>query len=438
MVAQHLLLLTTALLALTSTSTACLPPTQTIKVTSDDSSFPLSFFEISVFDSNGRNIAGQAKPSASSTYYSSSPLLAVDKDSSTYFTSKEDDTDAPWYQLSFDIEENLDRIVILNKWCEDINDSLGCLCHLSNAHITLYDGNGSERLFKNLGEDTCGVLELELNANEFEDTFQNYNWECGETILPTVDTAQQLPEIAKDNYYMQHVDIIGNNSNPLTKQEALQLVQVLQKESSGIPHQCNVAVTRDVSDNYEKHPVIFCNFYNIPIGLYTTANIQSASCSDNNDFLQKSNNSSRGEVYSHGVASAVLVPDVTEEDRMLDVYNTTYCARIDVYYDDESIYTDTFDLDITYRNYEVDGKYGIAASLNEGHGDSTASAWSVDGGQIGLGIMFGFIFGGILTMTVLAMLNKKKERQGNNDGNNEIDSLTNENGGAPASVFTLT
>eukprot|EP00956_Cyclotella_meneghiniana_P036306 scaffold123848_cov20-Cyclotella_meneghiniana.AAC.1 len=111
MVAQHLLLLTTALSALTSTSTACLPPTQTIKVTSSSSSsFPLSFFEISVFDSFGRNIAGQAKPSASSTYYSSSPLLAVDKDSSTYFTSKEDDTDAPWYQLSFDIEENSDRI----------------------------------------------------------------------------------------------------------------------------------------------------------------------------------------------------------------------------------------------------------------------------------------------------------------------------------------
>eukprot|EP00956_Cyclotella_meneghiniana_P031431 scaffold82437_cov69-Cyclotella_meneghiniana.AAC.1 len=106
-----------------------------------------------------------------------------------------------------------------------------------------------------------------------------------------------------------------------------------------------------------------------------------------NDFLQKSNNSSRGEVYSHGVASAVLVPDVTEENRMLDVYNTTYCARIDVYYDDESIYTDTFDLDITYRNYEVDGKYGIAASLNEDRGDGTATAWSVDGGQIGLGIM---------------------------------------------------
>ena len=49
---------------------------------------------------------------------------------------------------------------------------------------------------------------------------------------------------------------------------------------------------------------------------------------------------------------------------------------------------------LLYRNYEVGGKYGIAASLNE-DGDGTASAWSVDGGQIGLRIMFGFIFGGI-------------------------------------------
>ena len=49
---------------------------------------------------------------------------------------------------------------------------------------------------------------------------------------------------------------------------------------------------------------------------------------------------------------------------------------------------------LSYRNYEVDGKYGIAASLNE-DGGGTASAWSVDGGQIGLGIMFGFIFEGI-------------------------------------------
>eukprot|EP00956_Cyclotella_meneghiniana_P008115 scaffold10780_cov78-Cyclotella_meneghiniana.AAC.24 len=34
---------------------------------------------------------------------------------------------------------------------------------------------------------------------------------------------------------------------------------------------------------------------------------------------------------------------------------------------------------LSYRNYEVDGKYGIAASLNE-DGGGTASAWSVDGG----------------------------------------------------------
>eukprot|EP00956_Cyclotella_meneghiniana_P000428 scaffold511_cov62-Cyclotella_meneghiniana.AAC.1 len=114
-------------------------------------------------------------PSASASYKS------VHHDSSTYFTSKDDDTEAPWYQLSYEVEDNLDRIVILNKWCEDINDSLGCLCQLSNAYITLYDGNGSERLVKNLGSDTCGVLELEPNVNEFEDTFQN-NWECGEMV----------------------------------------------------------------------------------------------------------------------------------------------------------------------------------------------------------------------------------------------------------------
>lgn len=374
-----------------SASASCLPTAQTIKLVSTTPK-EIGIFEIAVYDSSGENIASLATATSSSVRERFSPSLAIDGDMSTYFRSAFADKEA-WFQLQFDDEVDLSRIVIQNRWCDDITDPHGCLCDLSNAQLQLNDITGQNVMTENL-QDTCGKTELTT------DEILRFTPDCelptphdfGSVYDAINNSEYSAPEASSENMYTQHTA----DSPVLTKEEALELIEVLKEET--IPHQCNVAITRDLSDNFEKHPVVFCNF-NIPIGLFCTAEIQATTC---NQFTSPS----KGEVYSHGVASAVYVPDITEDERMLDIYNSSYCARIDVYYGEDSIFDTTFPVDITYKNYVTDGKYGISASLSEE--DNTPK---FDGGSIGLGLMIGMIIGSILTLAVGAMVNGKKRRE---------------------------
>ena len=203
-------------------------------------------------------------------------------------------------------------------------------------------------------------------------------------------------DAAADNSIL-HVDAPASNTTNLTKLDALILIEILKEET--IPHQCNVVISRDVkpSDNFEKHPVVFCNFY-VPIGLYCTAQIQATSCDGFNHVAS-------GELYGNGVASAMYLPEITEEDRLADVYNRSYCARIDVYWESESIYHKTFPVDITYRNFESNGRYGMSAAMSGEDTDTSA----FDGASIGLGIGVGLICGALFTLAVIAMMNGKKK-----------------------------
>ena len=413
----------------------------------------------------------------------------------------------------------MSRIVLLNKWCDDISDPNGCLCDLSSSQLHLYDGNGVQGMLMNL-DDTCGELEITTddvaglwgtegcdgnnvggavidgdgstndvdgdtanasdvqteedvvggvvdnvggtndvdgdtaNASDLQtEEDKSDNTESSSSIsaphdfgsvmdaISNSDYHQASIEAASDNLYKQHAGYSNNNNNnnPLSKEEALNLIQVIDKET--IPHQCHVAITTDLSDNYEKHPVVFCNF-NVPIGLYTTAEIQPVPCEE---FTV----TSKGEVYSLGVASAIYIPEVTDIEQRIDVYNNLYCARIDVYYGDESIYNKKFPVVVTYRNYEVDGKYGVVATLDTDEDDGSYAP-TMDGTSMGLGIMVGLILGSLTCMAVLAMLNKKKEkREGGRGGSGgavtEIESLTTTTNGESSTVgvvkpdsFTIT
>eukprot|EP00956_Cyclotella_meneghiniana_P015491 scaffold23804_cov48-Cyclotella_meneghiniana.AAC.11 len=473
----------------TIANSICLPPTKTIKLSSTTSR-PIGLFEISTFDgSSGMNIASQATVISSSSQQDDfSPLLTIDGNRQSYFLSSSTDNN-PWYELSFPKEVILSRIVLLNKWCDDISDPNGCLCDLSSSQLHLYDGNGVQGMLMNL-DDTCGELEITTddvaglwgtegcdgnnvggaaidsdgstndgdgdtaNASDAQTQGedQSDNTESSSSISAPHDFGSVMDaisnsnyhqasiEAASDNLYKQHAGYSNNNNNnnPLSKEEALNLIQVIDKET--IPHQCHVAITTDLSDNYEKHPVVFCNF-NVPIGLYTTAEIQPVPCEE---FTV----TSKGEVYSLGVASAIYIPEVTDIEQRIDVYNNLYCARIDVYYGDESIYNKKFPVVVTYRNYEVDGKYGVVATLDTEEDGS--DVLTVNGTSMGLGIMVGLILGSLTCMAVLAMLNKKKEkREGGRGGSGgavtEIESLTTTTNGESSTVgvvkpdsFTIT
>jgi hypothetical protein len=374
-----------------TSAVSCFPSTKTIKLASTTGK-GIGIVELEAYDSSGKNISPAATVTSSSTRGTYSPELAVDGDTSTYFLTETEDEEA-WLQLQFDQAADLSRIVIKNKFCGDISDESGCLCRLSNAQLQVNDGDGKEIMMENL-QDTCGKVILST------DEIMSYMPDC-EVPTPTdfgsvydaIDNSgYSAREAASDNAFTQH----AADSPTLTKFEALKLIEVLKEES--IPHQCNVAITRDLSADFEKHPVVFCSF-NVPIGLFCTAEIQATTC---DQFTSPS----QGEIYSHGVASAIYIPDITEADRMMDVYNSSYCARIDVYYGEESIFDKTFTVNLTYRNYMQDGKYGFAASLSED--DNTPK---FDGGSIGLGIMIGFIFGSIITLAVGAMANEKKKKK---------------------------
>ena len=399
---SHLFLFLAA--TVTSTTASCLPSANTIKLVSTTSQ-DIGFFEISAYDASGENIASRGIASSSSTHLNNYPSLAIDGNISSYFLSAAEDEKA-WFQLEFEDEVDLDRIVIQNRWCRDASDPDNCLCQLSNTQLYLLDATGKNIMMENL-EDTCG--KAEINTDEIVmflgqcDSISSTPHDFGSVYSAFGNSDYNAPEVASSNFYQQH----ASDSPDLTKEEALELIQVLKEET--IPHQCNVAITRDLSANYEKHPVVFCNF-NIPIGLFCTAEIEDTACSH---FTEPS----KGEIYSHGVASAIYVPDIKEYS-IFDVYNVSYCARIDVYYGEESIYNTKFPVEITYKNYEVDGKYGLSAKLID-EDDSP----KFDGESIGLGIMVGLIMGSIMTLAVSAMVqNKKKDR----NEEKETESLAND------------
>ena len=395
---------------ITSAAASCLPSAKTIKLVSTTSQ-EIGIFEIGAYDASWANIASQGTVTSSSTRMDYYPSLAIDGDTSSYFLSDAGDEEA-WFQLEFEDEVDLDRVVIQNRWCGDASDPDDCLCKLSDAQLYLLDATGYDIIMENL-QDTCGQSEITT------DDMLMLLGECGSTphdfgsVYDAIGNSDyNAPQAASSNVYQQH----ASDSPDLTKEEALELIEVLKQET--IPHQCNVAITRDLSANFEKHPVVFCNF-NIPIGLFCTAEIVGTACSQ---FTEPS----KGEIYSHGVASAIFVPDIKEEYRMFNVYNISYCARIDVYYGEESIYNTKFPVDITYKNYEVDGKYGLSAQLSDE--DNTPK---FDGGSIGLGIMVGLIMGSIMTLAVSAMIQSKKRDRVKGT---EAESLTN---GHKNDVFTI-
>ncbi|KAL7479793.1 hypothetical protein ACHAW6_005513 [Cyclotella cf. meneghiniana] len=402
----------------------CLPKVQVIKLQSTTSQ-EIGIFEVSAIDSMGNNVATGGIATQSSVRESYSASFAIDGDSSTYSRTAFGDGEA-WWQVRLNSESELSRIFIQNRWCDNSSDPQSCLCQLSHASLLFLDKYGAEVYSEDLG-DTCGQVEVQSGygpdakfcleksvvgrrVNDVEVVANDFG-----SVFDAIDNVTAAADVAVDanaalasasseastasKTTMNHTKSqdLSNTVN-LSKNEIFALVQLLRKED--IPHQCNVAVTRDIkaSDNFEQHPVVFCNF-NVPIGLPCTAEIQPTTC----DHFKSV---SSGEFYSRGIASAIFIPDITEADRQVDVYDSSYCARIDVYYHEEPIFDKTFPVNITYRNYESDGKYGMSATISEA--ESTSTKW--DANSIGLGLGCGFLGGSIVTLAMVAMLKEKKKR----------------------------
>jgi hypothetical protein len=100
-------------LTLATAAASCLPSTKTIKLVSTNSQ-EIGIFEIAAYDSTGSNVALGSTASSSSTREQYSPSLAIDGDEETYFRSGFGDGEA-WFQIQFEDEMDLERIVIKNR-----------------------------------------------------------------------------------------------------------------------------------------------------------------------------------------------------------------------------------------------------------------------------------------------------------------------------------
>jgi hypothetical protein len=113
----------------------------------------LNIFELEIFNPTGTNVArGKSATSSSELSSQEDPQRAVDGNLSTMFHSGGET--GSWLNIDLGSSFEARRIVIHNRWCEDVNDSQYlCLCRLSQANLVLYDSSNNVVKTINVGED---------------------------------------------------------------------------------------------------------------------------------------------------------------------------------------------------------------------------------------------------------------------------------------------
>ncbi|KAL3796404.1 hypothetical protein HJC23_004201 [Cyclotella cryptica] len=120
-------------------------------------------FEVQVF-SSGSNVAVGKAATQSSTFQNFGASRAVDGSAKSFshtkdaFSSPSWDSDtSPWWEVDLGELFHIEKVHVLNRFCADPSDPNGCLCHLTNATLSLRDQNDLVVATKSFG-DTCGVL----------------------------------------------------------------------------------------------------------------------------------------------------------------------------------------------------------------------------------------------------------------------------------------
>ena len=91
---------------------------------------------------------------------------AADNDMSTFSHTEQGTVANPswWEGAPVDgVDFFMNKIVIENRWCGGPQDSVGCLCRLSNAIITLTDTSDTVVYTEQLG-DTCGMETITVDV----------------------------------------------------------------------------------------------------------------------------------------------------------------------------------------------------------------------------------------------------------------------------------
>jgi len=119
----------------------------------------IQVFEVQVMSEN-INVALGKTATQSSTFRSNDGKFgannAVDGDSGTFIHTE---STSAWWMVDLEALFSVESISILNRWCKDSTDPHGCLCRLSNASVSLLDGN-NDTVAAFSTTDTCGTSEI--------------------------------------------------------------------------------------------------------------------------------------------------------------------------------------------------------------------------------------------------------------------------------------
>jgi hypothetical protein len=100
-------------------------------------------FELQAYTTSGLEVARGKNATQSSTFKDSNVKFgasnAVDGDNSTFSHTK--DASSIW-EVDLADDYDISYTSIQNRWCGDTFDSLGCLCRLTNATLSLFDSQG--------------------------------------------------------------------------------------------------------------------------------------------------------------------------------------------------------------------------------------------------------------------------------------------------------
>jgi hypothetical protein len=110
------------------------------------------------------NVAKGKNAKQSSTFKSYEAALAIDGDVNTFSHTKDDKA---WLEIDLGKMYTINHVTIVNRWCVDPNDFRNCLCRLSEARVSLLDGNGSAVATQSVGN-TCHLKEIvvaDFNTN---------------------------------------------------------------------------------------------------------------------------------------------------------------------------------------------------------------------------------------------------------------------------------
>ena len=148
---------------------ACMshPMARYVKLMQGATEEQLAMIEVEVI-SSGMNVA-LGKPATQKDTLTDEYLMerlasfAVDGDMATYSHT---DCDEPWWLVDLGELVPIEKVTIVNRWCDDPSDAPGCFCKLSQANLLLLD-EGEAVVDTELIGDTCGldVLSFEFCAD---------------------------------------------------------------------------------------------------------------------------------------------------------------------------------------------------------------------------------------------------------------------------------